>query len=316
MKYIVAFISFLLLFSGYGKIENIANQIDDIETAETIDSLTQNKSFYKEVNSSWLVIKFSCDESIIIKELCVAFSSNLTNARKGDDFYILFDKNYTIYDIGGSGVSFYSYDDLLIHLNLFFINFTDNHLNRGKFFTKGISWSYNITLPPNIYYLACLGTNGRENNIKIRINVTGDVSFLATTQGNTSCLLDATDFLGRVNVYWCNGSIIRGGKKIFLINNTLLGYLSIDGGVGVTKLKLINPKGITKRAIILDLGFKKYNYGWGKRRHIIGDESICGYMIDGTKGKWTIKINMLEGPGLRRRIPPDIVFHYGDIILP
>lgn len=36
-------------------------------------------------------------------------------------------------------------------------------------------------------------------------------------------------------------------------------------------------------------------------------------MIDATKGEWTIKINMLEGSGSRKKVPPDIVFHYGDM---
>jgi len=278
--------------------------------------LGKEKSFYKEVNGSWLVIKFSCDEPIIIKELCVAFHSNLTAARKADNFYILFDKNHVIYYAGGNRISFCWNSDLFVHLNLFFINFTYYRLNKGNFSSNGIGWGYNITLPPNTYYLVCLGTKSKETNIKVWINVTGNVDFLATAQGNTSYLLDATDFLGRVNVYWNNGSIIRGCKKTFFINNTLLGYLSIEGGIGITNLKLINPKGVAMRGIVLDLGFKKYNYGWGKRRYIIGNENICGYIIDSTKGNWTIKINMLEITGIRVKAMPDIIFHYGDIILP
>ena len=310
-------LSFLLVFSSYGKIENENKYIDDNIDSSSKIIFEKEKSFYKEVNSSWLVIKFLCNEPIVIKKLYITFYSNLTKVRKEDDFYILFDKNHIIYDIGGGGgVYFYSYDDLFLHLNLFFINFTYNHINKGNFSAEGRSWDYNITLPPNTYYLACLGTNGKENNIKVWINVSGDVTFLATAHGNTTYLLDATDFIGKMNVYWYNGSIIRGGRKTFVINNTFIGFLSVEGGIGITKLKIINPKGLTKKAIIFDAGFRRYNFGWGKRRYVIGDRSIYGYMIDGTEGKWTIEINMLESTGLRVETSPDIVFHYGDIILP
>ena len=313
------FLSFLILLSSYGNVEK-KESINQIGGQPIKTSMEKEKHFHIESNSSWLALKFSCHHEITINELYVNIFSNLTHAKGESDFYLLIDKNFTIYDAGGGGmVYFYSYNDLFVHLNFFFLNFTYDRFLRGNFSAGGKSWDYNITLPPNTYYLICIGTRSKNTHIGIWMNISGNVQFLGKTHGNTTYFYDETAFLGNANLCWINGSIILNGKKDIMINNTLIGWLDIEGGIGITSLKIISPKGDIEKSFIFDFGFKKYENGWGKRRLVFGDD-LCGYITGNAKGKWTIEINMLEFPGIREVTPrnttPNIFFHYGDIIFP
>jgi len=282
-----------------------------------VQQTSYNTSFYAESNSKWFVVKFSCEKPTTIKEMYIESFSNCTKERDEMDFYVLIDSNGTIYDKGSCWLSFHSYSDLFIHLNYSFIKFDYEHLPSSNFSTTSRSWTYNLTLPPSIYYLICIEPNVKETHIRIWINATGNLNFLAKSEGNTTYLLDETDFLGKANIYWYNGSIVRKGKATFTINNTLVGYFDISGGVGLTHFKFIDPNSLIKKATIFDLGFKKYNSGWNHRRYMFGEgNNMCGYMINKTKGKWTISMDMLEFSGLRVGASPDIIFHYADVKLP
>lgn len=267
---------------------------------------SRNVIFYQEFNSSWCAVKFSSSEEIHIHKMWINTSFAIKNTRNDFWSFILFNENKTVFDTGGTGVKVENYSDFFLHVNFFLLNFTLEYLPQGNISGWWGYPRYDFTLPRGSYYLVAFHPGGTYTNFTIWMNVAPPVEFINTSQGNQTYLLDETDFLGTLNVYSFNHSLMWKGSKKIHVDNTLVGSIYCDGRIGTTALKIVPPSGAPSRMVIVDGPHKSSVFG--DNEFLFAERYIIPM---GANGEWRFEISRLES--FER---PDIIFLYADVILP
>ena len=296
-------LSFLLVFSSYGEIkDNMPHNkcADKIIIYDAIkDATEQNFTYYKEFNRSWFAVKIFGEEKIHIEQLRinVIYENSTQNSFF---YYMLFNKNGTILGRGGWSISSEFYDDFFFHIDFPFLNITRDYINKNIFSGECGWYEYNLSMPAGIYYLVGMHANHYSCKFRIWINAT-NITSIETAQGNETYLLDEIDFLGRVNIYSFNYSVMWKGSAEIKTNHSFIGGIFLDGNKGITKLRITLPNGKVERVVIID----------AKREYIFGNKKYLKPIIWLQGGKWKFEISRIESHDY-----PNVFLLFGDVKLP
>jgi len=279
----------------------------------TRNSASEKSSFHGIAHGNWYVIKFNVSEPVIIDELYYKVSFTECNGTRGT-LFALFITNFSevssrIFGVRQGTLSPFKDGEIFFHVEFDGINFTINRLNLSNNFPPEIGVWWDIPVPEGTWYLICMAGKSSECKIEIWMNITGNVAFEGTTEGNNTFLLSSHELMGRLNFIIPYVLGVWNGRKIFVVNHTFVGsILALSCDIELLHFAITFPSGETRHSFEI---FQPI----GRRGWMLGDMSP--FFFCGGAGKWEIRIDSLLIEFLYdKRFTPWLSFLGADVKLP
>jgi hypothetical protein len=261
-------------------------------------------------NANWYVVKYQTSTDVKIDELTVKYTYRSENY-PGVDWWGFAITNLTWTRWHAYSGEFLNETERFFHVqfNHFNVNYTYDSLDSlNKNHTSVAHWGDFGNLP-GIWYLILFCGPSAKSSIEVYFNITGDVEFLSTSEGDTTRVLLPHDFMGNFNVKIGTKivSVLNGEKKIQVDHVFLCAHYSFSGW-GFEHLRYTNSFGESES---LD------RYFWKNHRYRIPYTPEC--IISEAK-TWEFTLDTLLWGGIfndKYWIPAyGISLLYADIQLP
>lgn len=294
-------VSILLLLAGVGiptitspeiKVDSQQNIYDN----SSVGGAFSGTSFHGNTtiaNANWYVVKLSSSSPFHLEEINISVGYFQEKNRRVR-FGFLFTNFQGKYYGWTGGMCFANPEDRFIHINIGPINYTYNNL---KYWEHGsdeeaggwIKWcDISFTFESGDWYLICIaGVKTVSCHWDVRINTTEEVEIAGTTEGNTSFIYGAEDFLGNLNIMGPWILVTINGEKKIRINNTLVAFFYKPPGGGFLKYQYIAPNGTKKTYLVWD--FSLLRLPIPLKRDFDVHAPVIG--VEG-KGEWTFKMGL------------------------
>ena len=280
------------------------------EGAYTIKNDGSNFSFHGVTsgeNANWYVLKFQTSTQVKINELTVKYTYR-SEDYPGVDWWGYAITNLTWTRWHAYTLEYLNESERFFHFQSGPFNFTYNHLDtlNNKNHSCTANWR-DFGNPAGTWYLICYDGPSVQSKIEVYFNITGNVEFLSTTEGNSTTVLLPEDFLGNANVKIGTKLVgVLNGKKTINVNHTFLCLHYSFSSWGFERLRYTSPSGMSGN---LNCFF------WDKSRYRLPD--TLDYIV-GEAGTWHFTLDALLVGGIFNNWPPayGISLLYADIMLP
>jgi len=237
-------------------------------------------------NTNWYIVKFYTASEIKVDELVINYKWRSENYN-GVDWWGRVITNLTWMNRDVATGEHMNESERFFHFKFGPFNYTyDKHDTLNKNHSR-VHLERNFSLPIGTWYLICFAGPSVTSKIEVYLNITGDVEFLSTTEGNNIHVLFPEDFLGNINVKIGYSAVgVLNGKTTITVNHTLLCLQYAYSAWGYEQLRSTSPTGVSKNFMCLF---------WKNKEIRISNTPRC---FLGEAGTWRFELNSIQWGGI------------------